>query len=326
MRLTNEPTGFRIGEDEIQAFVDDVLDDSRRNELLAHIAVHPHEAERVNAYFRQRALLVSLRASLSDDDDATFCVDLQRKLQASMHRQRGFRVALRMAAAIAVMLPLGAGGWLAATHLRAPSNEPQAVAHDTSGGPEFPFGGSFETAALGGAPPVLQVPDALLPQLDGTSLTVPDLASVGLTLLTADTLPDVTPPAARLIYNDGLGNQLLVFIGLASSTAPQALAVVPEGHLSMSWRTGSLVYAVVAPMQMPQLHEVVRLISEDGTEVAGVPAAAIPDVNAVEIEPAVMPDVTTVPGAPANMIPADQTAVPLTPVTDEIGQEQPKVL
>jgi anti-sigma factor RsiW len=322
MRLTHEPTGPRIGDDEIHAFVDDVLDDSRRNELLAHIAVHPHEAERVNAYFRQRAALSALRAALSDDDDAAFCVDLQRRLQSSLHRQRGFRVMLRVAAAVAVLLPLGAGSWLAASHLRGGPAEQVASAVAPAFSAEFPFGGSFETAGLGSAASGAQAAAAMGLELESLDLAVPNLAALGLTLVAADEVADVSPPATRLVYSDELGNRLLVFIAPASSTAPQAMAVVPESHISLNWRSGPWVFALIAPMQMPNLDEVMRLVSQGGTE----EAEASPEVRSVDAAPAVMPEVTAIPDPPVQILPADQNSAPIVPVTDEIGKEQPKVL
>ena len=50
-----------IGEDELQAFVDERLDGPRRMAVEAHLARHPERRERIAAERRQRA---SLRAQL----------------------------------------------------------------------------------------------------------------------------------------------------------------------------------------------------------------------------------------------------------------------
>jgi anti-sigma factor RsiW len=323
MKLIDGPTGNRIGDDVIQAFVDDVLDDSRRNELLAYIAAHPHEAERVNGYFRQRAALASLRQALVDDDDAAFCPDMQRQLQAALGSQRAVHVGIRMAAAIAVVLPLGLGSWFAASHMRAAPIEP--IVQQAAFSPEFPFGGIFETSSVTAGAPNASPLDPLARYLNEQDLSAPDLASIGLSLVATDEIAGVDAPATRLVYADAAGEQLSVFVGLASSTAPQALAIVPEGHLSMSWRAGPLIFAVVAPMDMPQLHDVMQLVTEGTTEVAEVPqdtASAEP----VTVEPAAIPEITSIPGDEVQIVPADQTSPAITPPAGELGKEQPKVL
>ena len=321
MRLSEASTGSCIRDDEIHAFVDDVLDDARRNELLAHIAAHPHEAERVGAYFRQRAVLSALRIALSDDDDAALCLDLQQRLEASLRRQRGFRVMLRLAAAVAVLLPLGAGSWLAASHLRGASVEQVASSQVPSLGAEFPFGAALEMAHLGDVAGERNSMHSMVLQLEELSITVPDWVSLGLTLLAIDTVPDVTPPAMRLVYTDEQGNRLLLFIAPVSSSASPAIMVVPEGHLSLSWRGGSWMLALVAPTQMPRLLDVMQHVSQSSGE-----AETMTEAASVEAAPALTPDATIMPDPPVEILPADQTSIPLTPVTGEIAQEHPKAL
>lgn len=316
-----------IAEDDIQAFVDGALDEERRNEILAHIVAHPREAERVNAYFRQRAALERLRAVLEPDDNEAFCPDLQRSLAAALSRQRAVQQGLRVAAAIAVALPLAAGGWWV-TH-RQSETVIAAVAETTElpFDPVFPFGGGFVAAAdldLGdtGAESL-----ALLDsRLDDARLVVPDLAAAGLQLLGGDTVPDIDPPAARLVYADELGNPLYVYIGLAAGDAPLAFTLAPEGHISLNWRDGPLVFALVGPADMPRLLSVMRLVSQGITEVAEAPEPLATTTVGADVQPAVLPDVgRETSAAPVPTLPSDQPALPVTG-PDELGKEQPKVL
>ena len=113
MSTIREPTALQIGEQDLNAFVDGVLGDERRVDLFTHLAAHPADAERVNAYFRQQALLAELRDALAADDDDQFLPDLQRRIDWASTRQRLFIGARRLAAAIAVVAPLAAAAWWA---------------------------------------------------------------------------------------------------------------------------------------------------------------------------------------------------------------------
>jgi len=327
MKLSKEPSASRIGEDEIQAFVDDVLDDARRNELLAHIAAHPHEAERVDAYFRQRTALQALSTALADDDDAAFCPDLQRRLEASLRRQRAFRVVTRIAAAIALLVPLGWGGTLIASHLRQSPVQVASTPKETLN-PSFPFGGYVEPIGAGLGADGAQSLALLTSYLDSAKLVVPDLETLGLKLVGGDTVTGVEPPAARLVYADELGNRLAVFVGIASSKAPQAFTMVPEGHLSLNWRSGPLVFSVVGPVEMPKLHELMRLVS-GGINELEVPKGAPGEVTASKdtaiVEPVALPDTTGSTEHTPKVLPADQPSG-ASGHPGELGKEKAKVL
>jgi anti-sigma factor RsiW len=316
-----------IAEDDIQAFVDGVLDDERRNEILAHIVANPREAERVNAYFRQRAALERLGAALEPDDSELFCPELQRGIAAALARQRAVRHGLRIAAGILIALPLAAGGWWLSSYHAGPATQVAAVTPEQSFDPIFPFGGGFKPVDMDVVESGAESLALLDSRLEKASLVVPDLAAIGLRLIGGDTVREIDPPAARLVYADELGNPLFVYVGLAAGDAPLAFTLAPEGHISLSWRDGPLVFAVVGPMDMPRLLDVMRLVSKGITDVTESPQPlATPPVQA-EVQPAVLPEAEIDPAlAPATKAaPSDQPALPTTG-PGELGKEQPKVL
>ena len=92
-------TPFSIGEDELQAFVDERLDGQRREAVEAHLANHPELAERVALERRQRAIL---RGRL----EAKFAEPIPARLRIANLRtaRRGFRTRGWTAAAAAVAL------------------------------------------------------------------------------------------------------------------------------------------------------------------------------------------------------------------------------
>lgn len=311
-----------IAEDDIQAFVDGVLSEDRRNEVLAHIVANPREAERVNAYFRQRAALERLAAFLEPDDNESFEAELQARIATALRRQRLFHHSLRVAAAIAVALPLALGGWWLSHQF---PGEAVIVASETKAddlAPVFPFGGVVSRADLQLADPDERSLAQLDSQLRSARLVVLDLAAVGLKLVGGDLVPDLHPPAARLIYVDEVGHPVFVYVGLATGTAPLAFTLAPEGHISLNWRDGELVFAVVGPVDMPRLVDVLRLVGGGITQTAELPAEPATTPVGIEPVPEAGPTVAPAPASPAPVItPAEPPAAP-----DEIGLEKPKVL
>ncbi|HMR30861.1 MAG TPA: hypothetical protein PKA13_23385 [Geminicoccaceae bacterium] len=331
MKTNCESTSLQVGEQDLNAFVDGVLDDGRRVDLFAHLASHPADAEKVNGYFRQQAMLAELRDLLSADDDDQFLPALQRRIDGAMTRQRLFVACRRLAAAVAVMAPVAAAAWWAVQPPAEESVIADAVLATTPvAGPAFPFGGNFapiEGEAMEEGVASLR---RLASYLDSQALRVPDLASLGLQLIGGETIEGVDLPAARLVYLDPRGNRLQVYIAVVEGDGQQALTMVPEGHLALNWRIGPLVFAVVGPASAPKLMEVMRSVTTDMTEMASapandvVPAAGGTVHGSAEVQPVVLPDGAGASDTAPAVLPAERLREPeLTPVTLE--EAQPKV-
>ena len=99
-----------IGEDELQAFVDERLDGPRRDAVEAHLARHPELRERIAAERRQRA---SLRAQLQGKAAEPIPARLRiATLQAARRARLARRMSL-IAAAVAIFVVGGSAGWFA---------------------------------------------------------------------------------------------------------------------------------------------------------------------------------------------------------------------
>jgi anti-sigma factor RsiW len=322
MRPNRDPCSARIGEHDLHAFVDGVLEDERRADFLAYLAAHPLEAEKVNALFRQREALAALRDALTPPDDATFAPGLQRRLRGALLRQRLFRGGTRIAAALAVALPLAAAAWWISTG--APPVDlagNREAAEEPRPGPVFPFGKSLSyvddgTVESGGASLA-----RLAGHVEGGALGVPDLTGLGFRLVGSEAVGGVDPPAARLVYVDDRAHQLLVYVGIYSERSPQAFTLVPEGHLSLHWRKGPLVFAVVGPIDMPLLLEVMRSVSTGVTAVAEAPA---PPPGVGDVKPAVVLPQDLTPAAPTPPLPGDAGSPAVDPAP--LGKEEAQVL
>jgi anti-sigma factor RsiW len=335
MSTNGEPSPIQVSEQDLNAFVDGVLDDERRVDLLAHLATHPLDAEKVNGYFRQKVALEELRDALAEDDDSAFLPELQRRIDGAVARQRLFTAARRLAAGLAIVAPIAALTWWTA----GPQDEPVVASVSETElpvAPIFPFGGDIVPIESRAAEEGAASLGRLAHYLDNRALAVPDLGRLGLSLIGGEAIPGVELPAARLIYEDERDNRLLVYVAVAEDDAQQAVTIVPEGHISLNWRSGPLVFAVVGPAGTPKLLEVMRSITHDITEVAETPAAmpapaaeeTIASEASADLKPLAMPEPVG-----ASPVGIDSVVTPQrTPVDRKIEPElvpleesQPKV-
>jgi anti-sigma factor RsiW len=248
---------------DLHAFVDGELDGRRYRRIVAHLANDQAAAERVNGYLRQQGELAALREQLGDldpgqDEDTAV---LTRRLAGSMRRQRRVRFSA-VAAALAATLLIGmVGVW---------GPDPSLVAQRLAfsrqvaeAGPQMLFGrdplsgaAQIVTGVNGDAP--LQLDE----QLAAYSIRRPDLAAHGLRFVGGDALKGGDSPAIRLVYADDEDRRVFMFVGVVGSSADVALTVVPEGHISLNWRRGPLVFALIGPKDSEQLLEVMASTSE----------------------------------------------------------------
>ena len=99
-----------ISEDELQAFVDNRLDQGRQSAVQRHLLEHPEIGRRIAAYTGQRDALREALAPLAAEP-----VPPQLHLQALVERRLGRRrMSWAVAASVAFAFALGgAGGWFA---------------------------------------------------------------------------------------------------------------------------------------------------------------------------------------------------------------------
>ncbi|MEK7687522.1 MAG: anti-sigma factor, partial [Pseudomonadota bacterium] len=104
-----------IGEDDLQAFIDDRLDASRRAAVEAHLDAHPEIRERVTAERRQRAMLRSqLAAKFAEPIPARLRIANIRAARRGIWGSGNWTGQVRLAAAALVIFVVGAaGGWFA---------------------------------------------------------------------------------------------------------------------------------------------------------------------------------------------------------------------
>jgi anti-sigma factor RsiW len=290
-----------LGEQELHAFVDGALDGRRYRAVVARLAGDAEAAARVGGYLRQQGELAALRAQLAELDPPADPVTaaLTRELGQGVARQRRVRHLAGATALAASVLLAVVGFW-------GPSPGEMAqrlTAWRTvaEAGPRVLFGRDplAGAAQLAAGAPALGVDE----QLKAYAIRRPDLAAHGLRFVGGDALQGGEAPAIRLVYEDAAGRSVFLFVGTAGTGADVALTVVPEGHLSLTWRRGPVVFALIGPKDSDQL---LAVMAATGELLAAPPAPelAVPDLATPDLAPAA-------PGAPALVAP--DLAVPTPP-------------
>lgn len=342
-----ESTVF-VSNDDLLRFVDGALDDDGRVRVLTHLATRPAAVERVEAYLHQNARLRTLGEHLPLTDSAAFEAPLQAALVARLCRDRKRRTWKNWGAAAAVALLVAGGAiglqpWQSRTPTtgEAPMSAAMPQAFFLFEKPELtaltPVAAASDARAAAEAMPTTSpVDDAafdwLAGQISDFSVKAPDFARIGLELVGGETLERHGTPAIRLVYQDEAAKPVLLYVGIGKPDADHAFWLVREGYVSLQWRRGPMVFAIVAPTDSPQLSHVVDLV---GAAVARLPApertepteaVTQGDAAATESGPVQAIAVPVTPPAPTSAQPAEPSNRPpaeILPEATDTNQPEP---
>jgi len=301
-----------VAEDDLLRFIDGELDASRRAAVLAYLAARPDEAARVEAYLHQNANLRLLAREVEFGDDPFPA--LTARLTGKLRRRTAIRRAAAAAAAIVIVSGLGFGGlWMASPGMDTASDE---VADNAPGRAHFPF-----EASVAGADPgeTDAAGDELIGWLGGKlndhSLSKPELDSIGLRLRGGSIISRADTPVIRLVYEDQATKPTFLYAGVVTSHSDLVFNQVPEGHLSLHWRRGPLLFALVAPNDSPKLMKMVELVSDGVARRARTDSASSAEARPrdTELEGALQPAVMPQTGVGAELIPAPRPEIVVGP-------------
>jgi anti-sigma factor RsiW len=239
-----------IGEDELQAFVDERLDGPRRDAVEAHLARHPELRERIAAERRQRA---SLRAQLQGKAAEPIPARLRiATLQAARRARLARRMSL-IAAAFAIFVVGGSAGWFA-NGLR-----PALVAQAPTTAVAQGAAAAYRTFVVEVAHPVevgVAQETHLLQWLSkrlGHKLEAPDLAPFGYRLMGGRLLPGGSGAAAQLMYEDTAGKRLTLYVRAADGTETAFRFQQDGDAATFAWIDQGFGFAVTATASREEL-------------------------------------------------------------------------
>ena len=241
-----------ISEDERQAYVDGCLDHARQPAAEAYLAANPGEAGRVAAYRSQKQALHALYDPIFDEP-----------VPPAMHRRPARSRAMavsRAAAAVALVLVGGAGGWW--LHGLRGDQGPAVV-------------GLAERAALAYSvftPEVLHPVEVTaeneahlvkwLSKRLGAPVRAPTLSGLGYGLVGGRLLAGRRGPAALFVYENQGGERLTVYVRRSAAAGKEtAFRYTHQDRVGVFyWIDGPLAYAIAGEIEKPRLLEVANVI------------------------------------------------------------------
>lgn len=241
-----------INDDILQDYVDGRLDGAQRQEIEAYLAANPAEAERLAAYGAQNQALHALYDPVLDEP-----------VPEAMGRPPGTpwqESVFRWAAAVALILAGGAGGWW--LHGIEENRNPEmaelaegaAVAYAVFS-PEVRH--PVEVTADNEAHLVKWLSKRL-----GASLRAPDLLNQGYGLVGGRLLSGRSGPAALFVYEDRGGERLTVYVRRSETASGEtAFRFAAKDQIGVFyWIDGPLGYAIAGEVSRPRLLEVANAI------------------------------------------------------------------
>jgi anti-sigma factor RsiW len=230
-----------ITEDDLHAYVDEVLEPERRAEVADYLGDHPDVARRVTAFSSQRERLRAALAPIAEEP-------LPAKLNlAHMIERRGRRPAvMRWAMAAAVLLSIGGiGGWSIHDAVETTPGGLTALAQEATASynvytPDHVR--PVEVRASESGELVQWVSDRLR-----RPVKVPDLKASGYRLMGGRVVATAHGPAAMFMYDDDHGSRIVV-LARPMSSMDQNAPMTPQSQDDVggfSWADNGLGYSLV---------------------------------------------------------------------------------
>jgi anti-sigma factor RsiW len=259
-----------VTEQELQAYVDDLLPAARRLEIEAYLQTRPAEAERIQAYREQNRALHALFDPILLEPAAPHLAARPRPpVAANASRWR------QLAACAVLMLTGGAAGWL--LHAGATSSlmaQNGAVNFNNGNNTQLVSAGNGEENALARHAAIAHAtftPEARhavevgvdqeahlvawLSKCLGTPLNPPKLAPLGYDLIGGRLLPGDDGPVAQFMYQDNGGSRITLYVSTEQTSKHETgFRFSQEGGVSVFyWIDGKFGYALSGNISKPAL-------------------------------------------------------------------------
>ncbi|WP_394787150.1 anti-sigma factor family protein [Rhodoferax sp.] len=248
-----------IHEEDLHAYVDNLLGAQRRREVQEYLDQHPEAASDIDAYSGHRKGLRDAFASISDEP-VPVSLNLKRLVQEhQQHHGRGTRYRWPWGMAAAVLLSLGLGGG-AGWSLRGtvPSGSGTeagifALAREATN--------SYGVYASDKQHPVEMGPAQRAELVSwvstrlGRKVAIPDLTATGYTFIGGRLVATEHGPAGLFMYDDVNGTRLALMVRPMSIDKNTPMMKHIDGVLSgYAWADQGLGYGVVGAEREETLH------------------------------------------------------------------------
>lgn len=248
-------TGDRpISEDDLHAYIDDVLDEARRDAVRRYLNAHPDAQRRVTAYREQGQALRDALAPLADQP-----LPAELSLKSLVERRRKALAGRRQIAAAAAILCIGSlSGWFAREAVSPPARGIHALSREAVD--------NYMVYASDAHRPVELASDQrttltrwVSERLD-TPIQAPDLQAAGYRFIGGRLVTTPNGPAALFIYEGPAADRLAVMMRPMAVDKNRSMWEQSYGALDgVTWSRDGLGFSVVAPRASTDL----RPVAED---------------------------------------------------------------
>jgi anti-sigma factor RsiW len=266
-----------IGEDDLQAWVDGRLAPEDIEAVEVYFAAHPELRERWSQYAAQKE---ELRAAFARAAEEPIPARLRvGRLMGARRRQRYRRFA-RIAAAVALLIVGGIGGWAARDLLPALTSSASALLANSVFDDAIAAHRTFSVETRHPVEVGVNEETHLVQWLSkrlGRQLIVPDLSGLGFRLMGGRLLPADNGPAAWFMYEDGKGIRLSCYYLVVDVVGETEFQFRERNGVSaFYWADDGLAYAIAANAPRDQLLKVAEIVyrqnSPDGAKAKLPPA------------------------------------------------------
>jgi anti-sigma factor RsiW len=243
-----------IGEDDLQAHLDGRLSPGRAAMVEAYLAAHSEAAARLARYAEQQE---ALRAALQPKFDAPIPARMRVDSILSARRQRRGAALSRIAAVVLMILFGAAGGWYANNWTAGPHGP--SLSNATANAVD-----AYRTFSADGRHPVELRADQkpqLVRWLSGRldrPVRIPDLSALGFHLMGGRLLPTAHAPAAQLMYHDGRGTRLTIYLQPMGVPGTEFRYSRIGGVTTVYWARRHMAFAVTAATGRKRVLRVAR--------------------------------------------------------------------
>ncbi|MBI4190649.1 MAG: anti-sigma factor [Betaproteobacteria bacterium] len=239
-----------VTEADLHAYVDGQLPVARCAEVEAYLASFPQEAERINAYRGQNTALHALY-------DPVFNEVVPERFQTLSLKTRPM---LCYAAMVGWIVLGGVAGWTLRGGDDTQIPEPVVIARQAAIAHAV-YSPEVRHPVEVGADQEAHLVGWLSKRL-GANLKLPQLSSIGFSLVGGRLLPGDKGPVAQFMYQDGQGQRLTLYVRTdAVENKETAFRYAREGNVSVFyWLDGKFGYALSGEIDKAELLRVAKVV------------------------------------------------------------------
>jgi anti-sigma factor RsiW len=244
-----------IGEDELHAYLDGVLDEGRQAAVRRYLDARPEERARLAAYRRQGEALREALAPVADQP-----LPAELNLNAIVERRRTTLAARRRVAAAAAILCIGGlSGWFGRAAVAPPARGIDALGREAVDNHAVYASDTLRPVELASdqrATLIRWVSERL-----DAPVQAPDLQGAGYRFLGGRLVTTPNGPAALFVYEGASADRLTVMVRPMQIDRNRSMSERSYGTLEgVTWSKDGLGFSVVAPRASTDLRPVAEQV------------------------------------------------------------------